>query len=371
METEQSRSLPAAVPFDLESQYLAALEVFLADEVLHDWDGQVITDASRAPGGLSWDTFFVEVEELGGRRRTRRVVVRRAPALGPLVPYEVEPEAKLLRALRCSSVPVPELLAYCTSPAVVGRPFSVLEFVPGDAPDLRRIESWPPWQDRVSRAEVAREMLAGLGAVQGVDLDDPELPGELHRGGDAVGRFNSELDAAMSKVEDEVYARFAPQPIIRDAWHFLKETAPGLLGADPVLVHGDYRFGNLIFRQSKLVAVIDWERARVGDPMQDLGFMCMPIARHRRPELMAMIAPADELFALYSQATGRDVDHRKVHFFAVYWQFLEATVLARGLTLASREPSFRQAFTAYPQLAMATRYLIEGIESFERGEFLA
>jgi aminoglycoside phosphotransferase (APT) family kinase protein len=137
-----------------------------------------------------------------------------------------------------------------------------------------------------------------------------------------------------------------------------------------VLVHGDFRFGNLIWNGGELAAVIDWERATIGDPMQDLGFMCMPIARNRRPELMGMVATDEDLFSLYSQFTGREVDRRAVHFFTVYWQFLETCVLVQGLDLASKEPSFRQAFTAYPQLRMGTQYLISGIEDYEAKQYL-
>jgi aminoglycoside phosphotransferase (APT) family kinase protein len=214
-------------------------------------------------------------------------------------------------------------------------------------------------------------MMRALGAIQDSPAGNGWMPGESTDQSTSADLVRAELDRAFEKMQRQVGDRFSPLPILRDAHLWLKEHTSDLPVAEPVLVHGDFRFGNLIWDCGRLAAVIDWERASTGDPMQDLGFMCMPIARNRRPELMGMVATEEDLFSLYTQFTDRAVDRRAVHFFTIYWQFLETCVLVQGLDLASREPSFRQAFTAYPQLRMGTQFLIEGIEDSDAGRYLA
>ena len=99
--------------------------------------------------------------------------------------------------------------------------------------------------------------------------------------------------------------------------------------------------------------------------------MCMPIARNRRPELMAMIAPLGEFVSLYEDGTGprASTSGRSTSSRCTGSSSRHACSLAAS-PCASVEPTFRQAFSAYPQLSMSTRYLISGIEDFEHGRYL-
>jgi len=95
-------------------------------------------------------------------------------------------------------------------------------------------------------------------------------------------------------------------------------------------VHGDYRFGNLIWQGAKVSAVLDWERATLGDPMQDLGFLCMPMARRRRPELFGMALTFDELLGRYHESTGFAVDLRRLQYYEIFWQFIQGALTSSG-----------------------------------------
>jgi aminoglycoside phosphotransferase (APT) family kinase protein len=159
---------------------------------------------------------------------------------------------------------------------------------------------------------------------------------------------------------------------VRDAAEWLKEHVPPLNSDDLVVVHGDYRFGNLIWQGTKLVAILDWERATIGHPMQDLGFMCMRMARQRNPQLMGMVATLDELGTLYEKATGRVIDLPSVHYFSMLAQFVEAALVPIGLAYACDidRPPYVVALTVYPQLNAAVRNLVQDIEDFESGRYV-
>ena len=85
-----------------------------------------------------------------------------------------------------------------------------------------------------------------------------------------------------------------------------------------MLVHGDFRNGNLIVGEQGLVAVLDWELAHLGDPMEDLGWLCVNTWRFGNPEQpVGGFGKLEELFAAYEAAGGR-ADAQRVF----WWQVL-------------------------------------------------
>lgn len=341
----------------------AQLASFLAEAAFPDWGGVEIESMERVTGGLSWETFRTTLRDPDGGRRAR-VAVKRAPPDGPLAPYDVGKEARLLEALPDAGVPVPHLLAWTEDAGVFERPFSVMDWVEGESPDLRRIEDWAAWRDEAARSRIADQVIGALAAIQRFDWRDTALAADAAD----EARVTRAVGGVFRGVEEHVHAHWPRQVMTRHARLWLEQNAPACPGSDLVLVHGDFRFGNWMFRDERLVAVIDWERAAIGDPMQDLGFLCMPLARQRRPELMGMLLPLDELSARYRAATGREVDPRRLHFWVIYWQFVEAALVARALDHAVRG-SHRElrSITAYPQLATNTVQLARLIDDYEAG----
>lgn len=87
----------------------------------------------------------------------------------------------------------------------------------------------------------------------------------------------------------------------------------------PTLVHGDFRLGNLMVDAQGLVAVLDWELAHRGDPMEDLGWLCIRSWRFGRPDLpVAGIGRREALFAAYEAESGMAVDRAAVHVWEVF-----------------------------------------------------
>lgn len=359
----------AGGPEDGDADLWARLGRYLADRVLDSWTAPVLSSVARSPGGLSWETFFVDAEDAAHPERRTRLVVKVAPRHGPLAPYDVALEAELLLRLASAGVPVPPLLAYEPDGAAVGRAFSVMAFVPGDIPGLRSIERWDRWQEPGRRRAAGEELMAVLGAVQRFSWSSGDRVSAVDGWGSATERVGRAVDGLMAGLDRHVYHRWPKVPVCRDAALWLQGRVPDCPEDELVVVHGDFRVGNMIWDGGRVAALLDWERSRLGDPMHDLGFFCMPMARQRHPQLMGMLLTFDEMAAAYQRSTGRPVDPERVLYYAIYWQLVEITNVLRGLafTAASDDVTDLGSLTSFPLIALGTRQVVDLIEDYEAG----
>lgn len=106
-------------------------------------------------------------------------------------------------------------------------------------------------------------------------------------------------------------------PVFSLAYGWLKQHAPQI--TSPALVHGDFRLGNFLITEQGLSGVLDWELTHLGDPMEDLGWLCVNAWRFgRRDNPVAGIAQRQQLYAAYEAASGQAVDEAR----ARYWELL-------------------------------------------------
>ena len=116
-----------------------------------------------------------------------------------------------------------------------------------------------------------------------------------------------------------------PHPVLDLAERWLRANAPqsGALR----LVHGDYRVGNFMFDESGLVAVLDWELAHLGDPVEDLAWLCVRAWRFGNDRLPAGgLGSREDLVAAYQAAGGEPVDPDSLRFWEVLGNFKLALV---------------------------------------------
>jgi aminoglycoside phosphotransferase (APT) family kinase protein len=155
-----------------------------------------------------------------------------------------------------------------------------------------------------ARPMLARQLGETLAAIHGLALS--QLP-ELRR-----------MTAAKEIAElERDYRRFDwPRPVFELALRWLRDHDPGS-PKDVTLVHGDFRHGNLIIGPDGLRAVLDWELAHIGDPMEDLGWICVNSWRFGEIDKpVGGLGSREELFAGYRKA-GRRVDPARVMFWEV------------------------------------------------------
>ena len=155
-----------------------------------------------------------------------------------------------------------------------------------------------------ARAVLAHQLGKVLAAIHGLDM--VQLP-KLRR-----------MTAAeeIAELERDYRSFDWPRPVFELALRWLRDRDPGP-PEQVTLVHGDFRHGNLIVGPEGLRAVLDWELAHTGDPMEDLGWVCVNSWRFGEIEKpVGGFGTREELFAGY-EAAGRRVDPARVNFWEV------------------------------------------------------
>jgi aminoglycoside phosphotransferase (APT) family kinase protein len=272
---------PSASPPDTD-RLAAAVEPALAEPV-------EITGLRRLTGGASRETWVFTANE-------QELVLRRDPPGRPSAPGVMRREADAMRACRRAGLRVPEVLAYDDG-ELLGTTGLVMRRVPGETIPRRilRDETLAP----------ARHALVGdLGAfLAGLHAIDPaQVPGAETI--DALGASW----ATYARLDDR-------SPTFEKAHEWLVANRPPRSPA--TVIHGDVRIGNVIVGPEGLNAVIDWETVRLGDPLEDLAWLCLKAWRFgERPEVGG-VGTIDELVAAYEAAGGRAVDRDALHWWLV------------------------------------------------------
>ena len=255
----------------------------------------------RLSGGASQQTWAFDLCSDAG---TVPLILRRAPhgAHGrSRLSAGLDTEARLIAAAQAAGVPVPAIRHVLQADDGLGEGF-VMERLQGETLGRRIV--------RDARFDAARACAcAPVRRGAGAHPCDCRLDGlpALRRGG-ARAEQQVQLDLHRSHGTS--------RPVFELAFQWLRRHAPSEVA--PVLVHGDFRNGNLMVDERGLVGVLDWELAHLGDPMEDLGWLCVNAWRFGCSELpVGGFGKHEDLFAGY-EAAGGHVDAERVH----YWQVL-------------------------------------------------
>ncbi|HEY1689179.1 MAG TPA: phosphotransferase family protein [Solirubrobacteraceae bacterium] len=293
--------------------------------------------------GHSNVTYLIEREGL-------EVVLRRPPR-PPLPPsaHDVLREARLLTALADTQARVPKVLAVCADEHVIGAPFYVMAKVEGEA-----IVSEVPatLDDPEHRRQIGEQLVDALAEIHGVDWQAAGLEGfgkptgylerQLRRFG-GLWELNKTREIAAVERVGQWLAKQMPAP-------------------DPqqpaTIVHGDYRLGNTMFavtQPAKLLAVLDWEMATIGDPLADLGYLCMMWTESGDPEdgLRAHLGGVTrregfptraQLLERYEQRSGRSMRDLRWYTVLALWKsvvFMEGNY-KRAIAGSTDDPYLKQ-----------------------------
>jgi aminoglycoside phosphotransferase (APT) family kinase protein len=255
----------------------------------------------RLSGGASQQTWAFDIR---GGTDSVPLILRRAPdGAGERAQMTVglEVEARLITAARTAGVPVPAIRHVLRPEDGLGRGF-VMERLSGETLGRRIVRDA---RFAAARRVLARQCGQALARIHAMPTSD--LP-TLRRGGP-----NAELQFQMDLHRRHGTSR----PVFELAFQWLRRHCPGDT-ARPVLVHGDFRNGNLMVGEGGLVGVLDWELAHLGDPMEDLGWLCVNSWRFGALDLpVGGFGAREDLYEGYAAAGGL-VDARRVH----YWEVL-------------------------------------------------
>jgi aminoglycoside phosphotransferase (APT) family kinase protein len=258
--------------------------------------GAPVGDLQRLSGGASRETWSFDS---GGRPL---ILQRQRPGAGAAA-VSMGAEVAVLRAAAAAGVPVPAVVADATDGAALGAPAFVVERLGGEtiARRLLRDEAYA-----AVRPTVAARCGAILAAVH--RIDDSRVDGltevdPVASAGDTLASVGAALGEA--------------HPAFELALRWLERNRPPSTGR--AVVHGDFRTGNLLIDESDVVAVLDWELAHLGDPMEDLGWFCVRAWRFGNDHLPAGgFGTREELWAAYEAAGGVAVDHEAARWWEVY-----------------------------------------------------
>ncbi|MBV9839176.1 MAG: phosphotransferase family protein [Solirubrobacterales bacterium] len=250
--------------------------------------------------GASNLTYLLE------RDGARLVLRRPPPPPWPPSAHDVIREARIQLALAPLGVRVPRVLAVCEDESVLGVPFYLMEELRGSV----LTERLPAAIDTVEqRRRLGDEVLDALVALHAVDWERSALQ---------IGRPTGYLERQLRRWSGlwEVNAT-RELPACVQLGERLRESAPA--SPPSTFVHGDYRVGNLMVSDqppARLLAILDWEMATIGDPLADLGYLVVGWSEAGAAEHPLLLTPATarrgfptraELIARYAERSGRDV----------------------------------------------------------------
>ena len=247
-----------------------------------------VTDLRPLPGGASSVTY-------AGRLDGSRVVVKVAPpGKPPTLNRDVLRQARVIRALGPSGVPVPDVLLEDAGDPPEVPPLFAMSFLDGTSVEPLFDREAAPVDAMAERLRAAARVLARLHRVDpasvGLAAEPVVTPGE------EVARWCRLLETVDPALV----------PGWRDVGQRLRASVPAAL--PPAIVHGDFRLGNCLADGTRITAVIDWEIWSIGDPRVDLGWFLIngdPATYRRETPHSGCLPTPYELTEVYGTVVPR------------------------------------------------------------------
>jgi aminoglycoside phosphotransferase (APT) family kinase protein len=302
-----------------------------------------VTAVEPIPEGHSGFTYFVTVED--GGVRTRYVLRLPPPGARIAGPADVVRQGRIMSALHAAGLPTPAIPAMSSDPVVDGRPFILMEAVDGV-----RIERAAAGQKALDITTSAVGVLKRLHALPldqtGIgDEESVGLQSEMMRWAMLMQRAPEELTVRAGELGGLLAVRL---PVERA----------------PTLVHGDYHYGNMLFRGSEVVAVLDWEIGQIGQPLLDVG--CLFIASIRRQYQRAgnptgaIDISVEDIYRLYG------ADPEEMRWYAAMSLYKYSSILGYNLMLHRRGKRPDPMYEGEVMTTTIVGMIDEGIQLLDR-----
>ncbi len=269
------------------------------------------------PEGWSRESYMFDVAWTSGdgRHESHTWVLRIDPP-GSLIYSDRHQEYRVIEAMYRAGYPVPRMWFLETGPNPLGAPFLIMEKVEGTAsPEVLYADGFE--RQRQALGEQFIELLARLHKM---DLGSLDLPFAVRPTVENAAQLS--LDHWERTMFEQ---QLEPQPFLTEGFRWLRANAPTAPRVS--LLHGDYRAGNFLFVDDQISAVVDWELASLGDPLQDLGWAAMSL--WRMDGKVCGFWELEEFLERYEAASGISVDRTAMTWWEV-WANMKLAVI--GLT---------------------------------------
>jgi aminoglycoside phosphotransferase (APT) family kinase protein len=311
------------------------LRVALADTVPDKTEsGAAVVALQRLSGGANMETWSFDLVAAG---RTEPLILRRVPGATGAAETGSEnkerelslpDEAALLTVAGQHGVPVPEVRLVLRGDQALGQGY-IMSREAGEALPFRILADE---RFRSAREKLAFQCGQTLGRIHQIPLsalpaDVPDHSGELL------------FQRAQLLLDDHGN----DSPVLQLGLNWLQDHPRR--NSRRALVHGDFRNGNLLIDESGLVAVLDWELAHLGDPVQDLGYITANVWRFGAKQPVGGFGEYADLLAGYSSVTGHTPTMQDIHYWQVHaalsWGMV--CLLMREMYRSGRDASLERA----------------------------
>ena len=265
-----------------------------------------VQNLARISGGASRETYRYDAV-MGGE--LRGYIIRRDPP-GSLIDTDRRLEFLAIRSFEDKEVAAPRAVILEEDGAELERPFFIMERIEGGVP-ASPFQADPYGGHAAAIGEqffstmgrIAGEPIDGLPILQAVDPPEP----------DACWRRELDYWSGVIDADEE-----HPQPIVRTAIRLLRRNPPPP-PAKLAVVHGDYRSGNFLHDGAgRIIALLDWEMAHVGDPLEDLCWALNPLWTPIGETRVSGMVEPDQAFAIWRRYSGLDIDPAGLRWWSLF-----------------------------------------------------
>lgn len=289
----------------LSAADIANLETFLS-RALEEKQALRIENVVRIHGGASRQTYSFDA--VFGQRK-RGFILRRDPA-DSLIDTDRALEFAAYKSMQGRNVPAPKPLALVTDTKVLGAPFFIME-------RIENCVAGSPFNPNAfgqHSAAIGRAFFAILGRIARINPDETELA-QVCISPPPEDCWKRELDHWANIIAQDA---LEPQPIAEAAIRRLRANPPPAPRRVSI-VHGDYRVGNFLHDgQGSIQAVLDWEMAHIGDPMEDIAWALDPLWAQGRKDLAAGMIPMEEAIEIWEDNADQDFDVERYRWWSVF-----------------------------------------------------
>lgn len=285
----------------------ASFEKNLSALIVRCFEGSTLASCSQLTAGASQQTFRLTVESSSGEQ-SLYALRRGQPGLESSSYGQLPPslEVELLHLAAAGNVPVPEIHCVLAADDGLGDGY-IMEWLEGETMGQRIIKA-PELAE--ARKSLAFECGQSLARIHALPVSD-SLATKLHK---------VSPERLVRETWDAYIALDTPQPMIDFTAQWLLNHLPK--NSRSTLVHGDFRNGNLMVTPTGIKAVLDWELCHIGDPMRDLGWLCVNSWRFGNRSLpVGGFGKVEDLIAGYESISNQYVDLDALRFWEVFGSF--------------------------------------------------
>lgn len=273
-----------------------------------------VTQLDRKSTGMSRENWTFVAKGSGVHDA---LILRRDP-VGGMLDTDRRAEYEVLVALRAAGLAIPAVLGVDLDGKRLGRPSLVMEIAPG------LCEYFVLTGDRplATRLRLANDFLQLMVDLQNVDWRNSALAETLEHPGPHPALYE------LERWNDEL-ARVALEPMPEMELIRMWLASHACPARRIVMVHGDFKPGNALIHEDRISAMLDWETAHLGDPLEDLGWITNP-ARSKEHQIPGHWERA-QIVDAFQQKTGYHFDDQELHWWNVFACWKLAIIVLTGL----------------------------------------